>query len=147
MRLKAINVYSSFLGEELATKERTGFLRKEADFLDYELCKSIKYINNSYCKQLNLCCNENTNQVVLGQYVSEGYPKIDLPFDFDDYISKTDFERGLFWINALKYVFTLLMEQYEFDGEKVYTFISYLEDKYSKNMFDELPTPKTKKKK
>lgn len=131
MRLRAINVYSSFLGEEHKTKDRTGFLREESDFLYHELYKTTKYINNNYCKQLNLCCNENVNGIVLGSYDSDGYPQIELPFCMDNYMKKTAFEKGLFWVNSLKEVLYLLAEQYEFDEEKVKIFINYLENKYS----------------
>lgn len=139
MRLRAINVYSSFLGEATLTKERTGFLRKESDFLDYELCKTIKYINNSYCKQLNIHCTENISAIVISRYDEDGYPVIDLPFSLDDYNNKSDSEKGLFWIKSLKDIFSFLIQQYEFDEEKVSAFIDYLEDKYSKsNSYEEI---------
>ena len=38
MRLKSINVFSDYLGDEKNTKMRTGVLRADSDFLDYVFC-------------------------------------------------------------------------------------------------------------
>ena len=38
MRLKSINVFSDYLGDEKNTKTRTGILRADSDFLDYVFC-------------------------------------------------------------------------------------------------------------
>lgn len=131
MRLKAINIYSSFLGDSAVTRERTGFLRQESDFLHYELCKTIKYINNSYCKQLNIECNENIQNIIIGQFAYCGYPQIELPFNFDNYNRKTAYERGQFWIKSLREIFSALIKKYEFEDEKIEVFFKHLNEKYS----------------
>jgi len=139
MRLRAINIYSSFLGDSNKTRERTGFLRQESDFLDYEFYKRVKYINNDYCKQLNIACNENINGIIIGKPDFDGYPRIEIPFNINDYSMKSCYEKGLYWIKALREIFSTLITQYEFDKEKTEYFLSYLEEKYSEiNMYEKI---------
>ena len=139
MRLKSINIYSSYLGDTAVTRERTGFLRQESDFLNYVFCKEIKYINNNYCKQLNIECNENVPNVVIGRFDVSGYPHIELPFIFDDYVRKTAYEKGQFWIKSLREIFFALSEKYEFEDEKIEVFFNHLNEKYnSTNMYEKV---------
>ena len=139
MRLKSINIYSSYLGDIAITRERTGFLRQEADFLDYELYKTVKYINNNYCKQLNIECNENIQNIIIGNFEDSGYPQIELPFNYDNYNKKTNYERGQFWISSLREVFLSLIEKYEFEDGKIEDFLRYLSEKYSQiDMYEKI---------
>lgn len=133
MRLKSINIYSSYLGDSAITRERTCFLRQESDFLDYEFCKAIKYINNNYCKQLNIECNENIQNIIIGRFVDCGYPQVELPFSFDDYNRKTAYEKGQFWIKSLREIFFVLSGNYEFEDEKIEIFFDHLNEKYNNN--------------
>lgn len=130
MRLKAINIFSSFLGTPFDTRKRTRFLREEAEFLDYELYKTVKYIDNTYCKQLNIECDENINDIIIGAPSFDGYPTTKLPFHLDEYNCKTNYQKGMFWINSLKEIFSLLIKGYEFDKDKIERFLTYLESKY-----------------
>ena len=67
MRLKSINVFSDYLGGEKNTKTRTGILRADSDFLDYVFCVKIKYVDNSYLRQLNICCSPSVKEICVNQ--------------------------------------------------------------------------------
>lgn len=74
MRLRAINIFSAYLGDEEETKARTRLLRQEADFLDDEFCCKVKFYDNEFCKQLNLECDGKSKEMSIGKIgLSEGY--------------------------------------------------------------------------
>ena len=54
MRLRAINIFSAFLGDSEKTKERIGLLRKDSDFLYLEYYNVVRYCDNDFIKQLTL---------------------------------------------------------------------------------------------
>ena len=65
MRLKSINVYSDYLGDSDKTKALTRELRFDSDFLDHVFYDKIKYVNNSYLKQLNMCCSSSVLEICI----------------------------------------------------------------------------------
>ena len=82
MRLKSINVFSDYLGDENNTKARTGELRDDSEFLDYVFHVKTKYVDNSYLRQLNICCSTSIKGFCVKQDFPEGYPVIAIPFDY-----------------------------------------------------------------
>lgn len=52
MRLRAINIFSAFLGDSEKTKERTGLLRKDSDFLYLEYYNVVRYCDNDFYKAI-----------------------------------------------------------------------------------------------
>ena len=85
MRLRAINVYSAFLGDLEKTKERTALIRKESDFLYLEYYNVVRYCNNEFIKQLNVSCDENAKEIAVSAKNSDGYSIIIMPFNFSSY--------------------------------------------------------------
>ena len=53
MRLRAINIFSAFLGDLEKTKERTVLIRKESDFLYLEYYNVVRYCDNDFIKKFN----------------------------------------------------------------------------------------------
>ena len=85
MRLRAINIFSAFLGDLEKTKERTVLIRKESDFLYLEYYNVVRYCDNDFIKQLNVECNENAKEIAVSLKASDGYSVITMPFNFSLY--------------------------------------------------------------
>ena len=120
MRLKSINVYSDFLGDPEKTKERTGELRADSDFLDYIFWHKTKYVDNAYLRQLNLCCSPAATDICISSELSEGYPQISVPFDHSAYVKMNEEEKETYWINTIEAVFKFLEQKMKIvsEGEK-----------------------------
>lgn len=82
MRLRSINIYSAWLGNEDDTKRRTRQLRRDADFLDYEFAEKVRFYDNDFCRQLNIACDEKATEILISNSGIEGYPTVKIPFDF-----------------------------------------------------------------
>ena len=52
MRLKSINIYSDYLGDPDNTKART----------------EVKYVDNAYLRQLNVCCSPFVHEIISKYY-------------------------------------------------------------------------------
>lgn len=65
MRLRAINIFSAFLGDLEKTKERTVLIREESDFLYLEYYNVVRYCDNDFIKQLNVECDENAKEIAV----------------------------------------------------------------------------------
>lgn len=65
MRLRAINIFSAFLGDSEKTKERIGMLRKDSDFLYLEYYNVVRYCDNDFIKQLNVECDEKAKEIAV----------------------------------------------------------------------------------
>ena len=76
MRLRAINIFSAFLGDLEKTKERTVLIRKESDFLYLEYYNVVRYCDNDFIKQLNVECDENAKEIAVSLKASDGYSVI-----------------------------------------------------------------------
>ena len=68
--------------------------------------------------------------LIIGASSFDGYLTTKLPFHLDEYNCKTNYQKGMFWINSLKEIFSLLIKDYEFDKDKIERFLTYLESKY-----------------
>ena len=77
MRLRAINIYSAFLGDLEKTKERTALIRKESDFLYLEYYNVVRFCNNEFIKQLNVSCDENAKEIAVRERNSDGQIFVD----------------------------------------------------------------------
>ena len=126
MRLKSINVYSDYLGDPEKTKERTRELRADSDFLDYLFSHEIKYVDNMYLRQLNVCCSSVAQEICVRSEFSEGYPEIVIPFDFSGYAAMNEDEKDLFWINTIENVFLFLEPRMKCKDDKLATYIPCL---------------------
>ena len=128
MRLKSINVFSDYLGDEKNTKMRTGVLRADSDFLDYVFCVKTKYVDNSYLRQLNICCSPSVKEICVNQDFHDGYPVIAVPFDYSQYIELSEDERDIYWIDTVEQVFMLLDPRMECEDDKLKEYIACLRE-------------------
>ena len=102
MRLRAINIYSAYLGNEDDTKRRTRQLRRDADFLDYEFAEKVRFYDNDFCRQLNIACDEKATEILISNSGIEGYPTVTIPFDFSVYEGLTETDRKIYWVEEIK---------------------------------------------
>ncbi len=128
MRLKSINVYSDFLGDPEKTKERTGELRADSDFLDYIFWHKTKYVDNAYLRQLNICCSPAAKEICISSELSEGYPQISVPFDHSAYVKMSEEEKEAYWINTVEAVFEYLEKKMNCEDDKIKKYIAYLRE-------------------
>lgn len=130
MRLRAINIYSAYLGDEEDTKKRTRLLRRDADFLDYEFAGKVGFYDNDFCRQLNIECDEKITETSIRNSGAEGYPTVTIPFDFSAYENLTDNDRKIYWVEEIKKVFIFLSDKMNGKSQKISDYIEYLENKY-----------------
>ena len=128
MRLKSINVYTDYLGDSGKTKARTRELRLDSDFLDYVFYDKIKYVNNSYLKQLNMCCSSSVLEICIQRDDTEGYPEVAVPFDYSQYVSMSEEEKNLYWINTVEKVFIFLETKMKCQDDKLKRYITCLRE-------------------
>ena len=128
MRLKSINVFSAYLGEENETKERTRELRKDSDFLNYVFSKKIKYIDNNLLRQLNISCSPLAKEINIDMGLLEGYPVITIPFDYDAYCILSDNEKNTFWVDEITKVLIFLRPLMNCKGDEPDIFINLLSE-------------------
>ena len=126
MRLKSINIYSDYLGDPENTKSRTKELRDDAEFLDYVFGEKIKYVDNAYLKQLNVCCSPAVQEICISRDFPEGYPQISVPFDHSMYCLMNEDDKALFWINTIEKIFEYLSTKMQSDEEKIKQYIDLL---------------------
>lgn len=133
MRLRAINIYSAFLGDLEKTKERTALIRKESDFLYLEYYNVVRFCNNEFIKQLNVSCDENAKEIAVRERNSDGYSVITMPFDFSSYQTLSLEEKNAFWIEEIIKVFNFVLPLMKCESDKkIIDFIDYLKEKYIK---------------
>lgn len=131
MRLRAINIFSAFLGDLEKTKERTGLIRKESDFLYLEYYNIVKYFDNDFIKQLNVECDENAKEIAVSLKVSDGYSIITMPFNFSLYQSLSPEDKKVFWVQEITKVFNFVLPLMNCKSDKkIIDFITYLNEKY-----------------
>lgn len=128
MRLKSINVYSDYLGDSGKTKQRTGELRSDSDFLDYVFSREIKYVDNMYLRQLNVCCSSAAQEICVRSELSEGYPEIVIPVDYPGYAAMNEDDKDIFWINTIEKVFRFLEPRMKCKNDKLTTYIACLRE-------------------
>ena len=128
MRLKSINVYSDYLGDSDKTKARTRELRYDSDFLDYFFCVNIKYVNNSYLRQLNSCCSPFVKEICIKTDYPEGYPQVAIPFDYLEYGNMSEEEKNTYWINTVEIVFAFLEAKMRCEDDKLKRYITCLRE-------------------
>lgn len=126
MRLKAINVFSDYLGDEKQTKERTKELRKESDFLHNVFCDKIGYIENDFLKQLNISCSPSIKEICIRQDYLAGYPTIAIPFDYLMYCELDDKEKADYWTDRIIEIFCFLKPKMNCKEEKMDLYIDCL---------------------
>ena len=133
MRLRAINIYSAFLGDLEKTKERTALIRKESDFLYLEYYNVVRFCNNEFIKQLNVSCDENAKEIAVRERNSDGYSVITMPFDFSSYQTLSIEEKNAFWVEEIIKVFNFVLPLMKCESDKkIIDFIDYLKEKYIK---------------
>lgn len=131
MRLRAINIFSAFLGDSEKTKERTGLLRKDSDFLYLEYYNVVRYCDNDFIKQLNVECDEKAKEIAVTLKLSDGYSVITMPFNFSLYQSLSTEDKKLFWVKEITKVFNFVLPLMNCkSNKKISDFINYLNDKY-----------------
>lgn len=130
VRLKSINIYSAYLGNEDDTKTRTRLLRQDTDFLDDEFAEKVRFYDNDFCRQLNIACDEKATEMSINSLGVEGYPTVTIPFDFSVYESLTDTGRKIYWVKEIKKVFNFLSDKMNGKPQKISDYIEYLESKY-----------------
>lgn len=131
MRLRAINIFSAFLGDPEKTKERTGLLRKDSDFLYIEYYNVVRYCDNDFIKQLNVECDEKAKEIAVTLKLSDGYSVITMPFDFSLYQSLSLEDKKFFWVKEITKVFNFVLHLMNCkSNKKISDFINYLNDKY-----------------
>lgn len=131
MRLRAINIFSAFLGDSEKTKERTGFIRKESEFLYIEYYNTVRYCDNDFIKQLNLECDENAKEIAVKYKNSDGYSVILMPFNFSFYQSLSEKDKKVFWVEEIAKVFQFVLPLMNSKSEqKITDFMDYLDKKY-----------------
>lgn len=131
MRLRAINIFSAFLGDSEKTKERTGLLRKDSDFLYLEYYNVVRYCDNDFIKQLNVECDEKAKEIAVTLKLSDGYSVITMPFDFSLYQSLSTEDKKFFWVKEITKVFNFVLPLMNCkSNKKISDFINYLNDKY-----------------
>ena len=128
MRLRSINVYSDYLGDPDNTKARTGELRADSDFLDYVFSVSTGYVDNSYVRQLNICCSPSVSEVCIKSDYPEGYPQISVPFNYSQYRKMSAEEKDTYWINTVESVFAFLEEKMNCADDKPKRYIACLRE-------------------
>ena len=126
MRLKSINIYSDYLGDPEKTKSRTKELRDDAEFLDYVFWEKIKYVDNAYLRQLNVCCSPAVQEICISRDFPEGYPQISVPFDHSMYCLMNEDDKELFWIDTIEKIFEYLSPKMQSDEEKIKQYIDLL---------------------
>ncbi len=133
MRLRAINIYSAFLGDLEKTKERTALIRKESDFLYLEYYNVVRFCNNEFIKQLNVSCDENAKEIAVRERNSDGYSVITMPFNFSSYQTLSLEEKNAFWVEEIIKVFNFVLPLMKCESDKkIIDFIDYLKEKYIK---------------
>lgn len=133
MRLRAINIYSAFLGDLEKTKERTALIRKESDFLYLEYYNVVRFCNNEFIKQLNVSCDENAKEIAVRERNSDGYSVITMPFDFSSYQTLSLEEKNAFWVEEIIKVFNFVLPLMKCESDKkIIDFMDYLKEKYIK---------------
>ena len=133
MRLRAINIFSAFLGDLEKTKERTGLIRKESDFLYLEYYNVVRYCDNDFIKQLNVRCDENTKEIEVSEKSSDGYSVITMPFNFSSYQTLSSEDKNAFWVEEISKVFNFVLPLMKCKSDKkIIDFINYLKEKYIK---------------
>ncbi len=133
MRLRAINIYSAFLGDLEKTKERTALIRKESDFLYLEYYNVVRFCNNEFIKQLNVSCDENAKEIAVREKNSDGYSVITMPFNFSSYQTLSLEEKNAFWVEEIIKVFNFVLPLMKCESDKkIIDFIDYLKEKYIK---------------
>lgn len=130
MRLRAINVFSAYLGDYEKTKERTRLLRTDSDFLYAEYYKVVKYCDNDFIKQLNVECDENAPKIAVKVKHLNGYSVISMPFRFSSYQSLSDEDKKVFWVEEIEKIFCFLQPLMNYKDNKIVDFINYLNEKY-----------------
>lgn len=131
MRLRAINIFSAFLGDSEKTKERTGLLRKDSDFLYLEYYNVVRYCDNDFIKQLNVECNEKAKEIAVTLKLSDGYSVITMPFNFSLYQSLSPEDKKFFWVKEITKIFNFVLPLMNCkSNKKISDFINYLNDKY-----------------
>lgn len=131
MRLRAINIFSAFLGDSEKTKERTGLLRKDSDFLYLEYYNVVRYCDNDFIKQLNVECDEKAKEIAVTLKLSDGYSVITMPFNFSLYQSLSLEDKKFFWVKEITKVFNFVLPLMNCkSNKKISDFINYLNDKY-----------------
>lgn len=132
MRLRAINIFSAFLGDLEKTKERTGLIRKESDFLYLEYWNVVRYCDNDFIKQLNVECDENAKEIAVSLKASDGYSVITMPFNFSLYQTLSTEEKNVFWVEEITKVFNFVLPLMKCKSDKkIIDFIDYLNEKYN----------------
>ncbi|MBR5992914.1 MAG: hypothetical protein IK018_03825 [Lachnospiraceae bacterium] len=129
MRLKSINVYSDYLGDTEKTRERTGQLRADSNFLDFVFAQKLKYIDNAYLKQLNIKCSDSAQNIRVYSELSPGYPEIVIPFDFDSYSGMDEKEKESFWIKTIEKALLFLKPKMNCKDEDINNYIELLNEK------------------
>ena len=133
MKLRAINVFSAFLGDLEKTKERTALIRKESDFLYLEYYNVVRYCDNKFIKQLNVECDENVKEIEVSLKFSDGYSVIRMPFNFSSYQTLSSEEKNAFWVKEIAKVFNFVLPLMKCESDKkIIDFIDYLKEKYIK---------------
>ena len=133
MRLRAINIFSAFLGDLEKTKERTVLIRKESDFLYLEYYDVVRYCDNDFIKQLNVRCDENTKEIEVSEKSSDGYSVITMPFNFSSYQTLSSEDKNAFWVEEISKVFNFVLPLMKCKSDKkIIDFINYLKEKYIK---------------
>ena len=127
MRLKSINVFSAYLGDQDKTKEMTKSLRLDADFLDYEFSKYTKFIDNDYLIQLNIECDPNAESIYISEDIVRGYPTFTVPFDYSRYQQLKNSKKRAFWIYTVRDVFDYALPLMNCSYDKIDSFIKQLE--------------------
>ena len=126
MRLKSINIFSDYLGNPEKTKARTKELRDDAEFLDFIFAERIKYVDNAYLRQLNICCSPFVQEICISAELDEGYPQVSVPFDYSRYSVMNEEDKDLYWIDYIEKVFEYLASKMNSKDEKIKQYIEYL---------------------
>ncbi len=134
MRLKSINVYSDYLGDTEKTRERTGQLRADSEFLDYIFAKKVKYIDNACLKQLNMKCSDSAKEMSIYSELAPGYPEIEIPFDFESYSNLDEEEKVLFWIKTTERALMFLKPKMNCKDEDINHYIELLYENINSNL-------------
>lgn len=130
MRLRAINIFSAFIGDSEETQRRTRSLRKDSDFLYREYYNVVRYCDNDFLKQLNIECDENTEEIAVKLKSKDGYPIISVPFQFSSYQILSAEEKEFFWVKKIEDVFWFVLPLMNCNSDKITDFINYLNEKY-----------------
>lgn len=130
MRLRAINVFSAYLGDSEKTKEKTRLLRNDSDFLCAEYYKVVKYCDNDFIKQLNIECDENAQEIAVKVEHLNGYSVISMPFRISSYQSLSDEDKKVFWVKEIEKIFHFVLPLMNCKSSKIVDFTNYLNEKY-----------------